>query len=79
MHLHLVNLLRDRLGAQHTIYIHPRFEDRDEARVLVVECMPGNSAVYVKDEGVEHFYVRAGAATTELSASQTQQYIAQRF
>ena len=42
MHLHLVNLLKDRIGVQHSMYIHPRFEDRDEARALVVECWPSN-------------------------------------
>jgi len=79
MNLHLVNLLKDRIGAQHSMYIHPRFEDRDEARVLAVECSPSNSPAFVKDGDGERFYTRTGAATTELSASQTQQYIAQRF
>ena len=79
MHLHLVNLLKDRIGAQHSMYIHPRFEDRDDARVLVVDCWPSGSAAFVKDGGTERFYTRTGAATTELSASQMQDYIAQRF
>lgn len=79
MHLHLVNLLKTRIGSQHSMYIHPRFEDRDDARVLLVECWPSNSAVYVNDGNTDHFYVRTGAATTELSARQTQEYIAQKF
>ncbi len=79
MHLHLVNLLKDRIGAQHSMYIHPRFEDRDNTRVLIVECWAANSPAFVKDGSLERFYVRTGAATTELSASQTQEYIAQRF
>ena len=79
MHLHLANLLNDRIGAQYSMYIHPRFEDRNEERVLVVECWPSNSPVYVKDGGSDRFYTRTGAATSELSASQTQQFVAQRF
>lgn len=79
MNLHLVSLIKDRIGGKHSMYIHPRFEDRDESRVFVVECWPAKSAVYVKDGGVERFYVRTGAATTELTGSQTQEYIAQRF
>lgn len=79
MHLHLVSLLRDRIGAQHLMYVHPRFEDRDGARVLVVECWPSNSSAFVKDGSTERFYTRTGAATTELSASQIQDYIAKRF
>jgi hypothetical protein len=38
-----------------------------------------NSAAFVKDGVGERFYVRTGAATTELSGSQTQAFIAQRF
>ena len=79
MHLHFVNLLKDRIGAQHSMYIHPRFEDRDEARVLVTECWPSNSPAYVKDGGSGRFYTRTGAATTELSASQIQHCVARRF
>jgi hypothetical protein len=79
MNLHLVNLVRDRVGAQLLMYVHPRFEDREEKRVLVVECWPANSAVFVKEGGAEKFYVRTGAATTELSPSQTQDFIKRRF
>lgn len=79
MHLHLVNLIRDRVGAAHAMYIHPRFEDRDDTRVLVVECWPSASAAYVKDGNVERFYVRTGAGTLELAASEVEKYIAHRF
>ncbi len=79
MNLHLVNLCRDRIGAQLLMYVHPRFEDRDESRVLLVECWPSNSAVFVKDGKEEKFFVRTGAATTELSPSQTQDFIQKRF
>jgi hypothetical protein len=79
MNLHLVNLVRDRIGAQLLMYVHPRFEDREEKRVLVVECWAANSAVFVKEGGAEKFYVRTGAATTELSPSQTQEFVKRRF
>jgi hypothetical protein len=79
MHLHLVNLLKDRIGAQFGMYVHPRFEDQDDLRVFVVQCWQANSPAFVKDGGIERFYVRTGAATTELPGSQTQAYIAQRF
>ncbi len=59
--------------------IHPRFEDYEDQRVLAVECLKSKSSVFVKDGKTERFYIRTGAATTELSASQTQEYIGQRF
>jgi predicted HTH transcriptional regulator len=79
MHLHLVNLLKDKIGSHHMMYIHPRFEDFEGTRVMVVECWQARSPVYLKDGNVERFYIRTGASTTELSGSQMQQYMKQRF
>lgn len=79
MHLHLVNLLKDRLGAQHMLYVHPHFDDHEDVRVLVVDCMPGRSPVFVKDGKEERFFVRSGASTTELAGAKAQEYISQRF
>ena len=77
--LYLVDLLKSRIGAPTMLYVHPRFEDYQDERVLVVECQPSKSPVFVKDGNVERFYIRTGAATTELTASQIQQFIKQRF
>lgn len=79
MNLHLVNLIRDRIGPQNMLYIHPRFEDYDNERVLVVDCKRSPTPVYVKDGNMEHFFIRTGAATTELTGNQMQQFIKQRF
>jgi predicted HTH transcriptional regulator len=79
MNLHLVNLIRDRIGPQHMLFIRPRFEDYENARVLVVECKRSPTPVYVKDGNMEHFFTRTGAATTELTGNQMQQFIRHRF
>jgi hypothetical protein len=79
LHLHLVNILKERIGITHMMYIHPRFEDLQDKRVMVVECWPARSPAFVKDSGVERFYIRAGASTAELSMSQVQEYTKQRF
>jgi len=79
MHLHLVNLLRDRMGPHHSMYINSHFEDLNSHRVLIVQCSAARSPVYVKDGKVERFFIRTGAATTELSASQTHEFISRRF
>ena len=79
MHLHLANLVRDRIGAEHALYVHPRFDDREDVRVLTVECLKGRSPVFVKDGQTERFYVRNGPATIELSASKQQQFVKARF
>ena len=79
MYLHLVNLIRDRIGPQHMMFIHPRFDDFEDVRVLIVGCQKGRAPLYVREGGTERFYIRTGAATTELSASQMHQYISHRF
>ncbi|OYV82042.1 MAG: hypothetical protein B7Z73_17440, partial [Planctomycetia bacterium 21-64-5] len=79
MNLHFVNLVKDRLGAQHMLHIEPRFESVDGKRVLVVRCKPSNIPVYVKEGNTEQFFARTGAATTELLPSQVHLYIQQRF
>ncbi len=79
MYLHLVNLVKSRLGAAHMMYLHPRFDDYNGNRVLIVECMPGKFPVFTKDGNLERFYVRMGAATAELTGSQAQEFISQRF
>lgn len=79
MYLHLVNLIKERMGAKHMTYIHPRFDDFDHSRVLVVECLPSKSPVFVKDGQAERFYMRTGAATAELTGGQAQDFIKQRF
>jgi len=79
MYLHLNNLIKDRIGAKHMLYIQPHFDEHDEKRVLVVDCQPSRSPVYLKEGNEERFYIRSIAATVELKGGQVQDYISQRF
>ncbi|HPX61070.1 MAG TPA: DUF262 domain-containing protein [Deltaproteobacteria bacterium] len=79
MLLHLDNIIKERIGAQHSLHIQPRFDDYHDKKVLVVECKPGKTAVFVKDGNEERFFVRGGASTIMLSGSETQEFIKQRF
>jgi hypothetical protein len=60
-------------------FIHTHFEDYKTKRVMIMECSKSPVAVFVKDGEVERFYLRTGPSTTELSASQTQDYIKLKF
>ncbi len=79
MHQHFDNLIRDRIGPQFSMYIHPRFEDIAGKRVFAVECLPARAPAFVKESGAERFYVRTGASTTELLPIQIHEYTRQRF
>lgn len=79
MSLHLVNLVRDRVGELFLPYIHPHFEEKDGERVLVVQVEKGPKPSFVKDSGLHRFFVRGANATVELSATAITDYVKARF
>lgn len=79
MNLHLVNLVKTRIGPEFMRYIHPHFENLEDVRVLIVKTDKSFTPVYLKDNNTEKFYIRTGPSTTELTASQIQSYIKNRF
>lgn len=79
MALHLTNLLRARIGPDKMLYIHPRFEDYEGERIFAVECLPARSPVFLKDGKNEAFHIRTGPSTTELTPTETEKYIRQRW
>ena len=80
MELHLVNLIRDRIGADHFGSIRLGFESVGDARVLVADCDRSSSPVYMRDhKRNEHFFIRTGASTTSLTQSETVAYIGKQF
>lgn len=72
-------IVKSRIGPQAMTSMHIHFEDYDSTRVMVVRCKKSPIPVFVKDGETERFYVRTGPSTTELTASQTQEYIRIRF
>ncbi len=79
MGLHLVNLLKERLGDVFLPYIHYSFEDEDTVRLLAVRCEKGPKPAFVKDGAAQRFYVRGGASSQELQGSSVTEYVKQRF
>ena len=79
MGLHLVNLIKERIGEVFLPYVHPHFEDEEGERVLSVRCEPGPKAAFLKDGQAQRFYVRGGNATAELSGVAITEYINHRF
>jgi len=77
--LHLVNIVKSRMGIQAITNLHVNFEDNEDSRVMVVKCRKSPTPIYLLDGQTEHFYIRTGPSTTELQPSQIQDYIKQRF
>lgn len=79
MSLHLVNIVKSRLGVHAMTSMHAHFDDHDDYRVMVVKCRRSPIPIFLQDGDIERFYIRTGPSTTELSASKTHEYIKQRF
>jgi hypothetical protein len=79
MGLHLVNLVKDRIGDVFLPYIHPHFEDQEGERILTIRCERGPKAAFVKDGNQQRFYVRGGNSTAELMGNSVTDYVKQRF
>lgn len=77
--LHLVNLIKDRIGEVFLPYVHPHFQDENGSRVLSIRCEKGPKAAFLKDGNLQRFFVRGGNATTELSGGSIPDYVKQRF
>jgi hypothetical protein len=77
--LHLVNIIKDRMGIAAITNVHAHFDDYKGVRVLVAKCRKSSSPVFVKDGSTERFYIRTGPSTAELTPSQTLEFTKQRF
>jgi hypothetical protein len=79
MSLHLVNLIRDRIGELFLPYVHPEFLEHDGGRVLSVRCECGPKPAFVKDGAAQRFFVRGANATAELIGQAVVDYSVQHF
>ena len=79
MSLHLVNLIRDRIGELFLPYVHPEFVEHDGGRVLSVRCECGPKPAFVTDGAAQRFFVRGANATAELSGQSVVDYSQQHF
>lgn len=79
MSVHLVNLIRDRIGDLFVPYIHLEFVDHDGCRILSVRCERGPKSAFVKDGAVQRFFVRGANTTSELTGQSVVDHTAHRF
>jgi len=79
MSLFLIDLIKSRLGEQALPYLHIQFDDLKTNRVMLVKCRQSPKPIFVKDGEAQRFFIRTGPSSTELSASQVEEYIEQRF
>jgi len=77
--LHLDNMIKDQLGGAVYACIKTTFGEVAGKRLLAIECAASDKPVFLKVAQGEEFYIRAGASSPALPASQAHDYIQQRF
>jgi predicted HTH transcriptional regulator len=76
--LHLNNLIQQHIGLECSSFIRYHLVAVDEKQVLLVECQPSPSAVFLKIGKEEGFYVRVGPGSRRLSTSEVLRYVKNR-
>ncbi len=79
MSLHLVNIVKARMGRSTMTRIRIGFETYQDKRIMKVLCDPSPSPVYVNDGKTERFYVRMGPSTDKLNPREFLKYSKERF
>jgi len=79
MLLHWVNLIKAHLGAEFLRCIRSMVHDLGGQRVLVVECLPGTSPVFLNRDNQESFFVRMSNTTQDLKPSEVLAYVDEHF
>lgn len=76
--LHVNNRIQQHIGLEHAGFIGYRLWPVDSKKVLLIECQPSPSPVFLKISKDEEFYIRVGPGTRRLSTSEVVAYVTNR-
>jgi len=76
--LHVNNLIREHVGLEYAGFIRFQLVPVDSRKVLLIECQPSPSPVFLKIGKDEDFYVRIGPGNRKLSTSEVLAYVTNR-
>jgi DNA-binding response OmpR family regulator len=76
--LHINNRIQQHIGLEHTGFIGYQLVPVDNKKVLLIECQPSPSPVFLKISKEEEFYIRVGPGSRRLSTSEVVAYVTNR-
>ena len=76
--LHVNNRIQQHIGLEHAGFIEYQLVPMDDKRVLLIECQPSPSPVFLKLSKEEEFYIRVGPGSRRLSTSEVVAYVTNR-
>lgn len=77
--LHFSSIVNDRIGKHFVEQIRADLKSIQGKKILRVDCLPSSSAVFLKMDGKEEFFVRNGPQTSQLSISEAMEYSRKHF
>ncbi len=77
--LHFNNMVKNSVGTQFMHFVEYDIFEIEGKKILKVECTPSNKRVFLKDNGLEEFYIRNGPSTIKLNGNPLIDYISNRF
>ncbi len=77
--LKLSSLISQNMGRQTHKFISTQIQSIDGKDICKISITPGDQPVFIKENGKESFYIRAGAASVPLSLSESHEYIRSRW
>ena len=76
--LHVNNRIQQHIGLEHAGFIAFQLVPMEEQKVLLIECQPSPSPVFLKISNEEEFYIRVGPGSRRLSTSGVVAYVTNR-
>jgi DNA-binding response OmpR family regulator len=76
--LHVNNRIQQHIGLEHAGFIGYQLVSVDNKKVLLIECHPSPSPVFLKFSKEEEFYIRVGPGSRRLSTSEVVAYVTNR-
>jgi len=79
LQLHLSNLIKKRIGKEHSNLIDIEILKVKEKQILKIECTKSRNPVFLKEDYEEQFFVRIGPSTSRLTGRELIEYVKRNF
>ena len=76
---HFSNIFKQHIGLEFSEYVEFALRPVGDRQVLVVACRKSARPVFLKNKKEEHFYIRSGPSSRDLTPSQMLEYVQERF
>lgn len=77
--LHLMNLIKQKIGKKHLELIKVESLAIQEKQVIRIDCKPSNNPIFLIQEDQEEFYIRTGPASNLVLGRELLDYVKKRF